>query len=668
MAATFSLPPTRPATPVPVTELLASVAVSAGCGAREELGPRLEAWVASGRPPVLDLRPPAAFGAWRLRGRTVNVPWHRLALEGFLLPPREVAVALLLPEGSQRGPGCADARDHSGGAGAGPSSSGGEPPSLSFQDLASRYAHEGGPVPDAATLLCCFTAPRNPWVISCVFVDSPVLRAAAAALGLAEEAARAQDGCARRLPRCLPPPRHHLWCPTPLLLVHAGAIEAAVLSAHGRRPAGLGPAAAAGAAASRPAFVGSCLDLGCGAGRDAAFLGLRGWDVLAVDNMPKALARCRSLADIAGVGAHAEQEEEAAEEEEEKEAMAVAVGEAGRGVGLAGRGDEAAPAEAAPAEAAPAESPSEMASEASACTAVAGRLRTALADLARDPAALPRALALADDQATGDGGSAASSGSGGGYVLRRWPASALVQPPPWRPPPRPAKAKAPKAAGSNKRRRPEEAESAPKAAVLSGGAAPCGEGASPCFGAAPSAPGGTRAIIAPSSAPGEAAGKEAADEAAGATAPLPPLPPPPLPPTRAAGALLPRGSFRGGVDLLVISRFFMRVLLQRPPPGDAEPPLFASSSSLSSSPPPPPSRCAGWAAAELVAPGGVVFWHHFRDGVQHHPLGHPSSPDDIVRPGELRQAFAGWRVLLDDEEGTLPDGRPMVTFIAQRPL
>ena len=81
----------------------------------------------------------------------------------------------------------------------------------------------------------------------------------------------------------------------------------------------------------------------------------------------------------------------------------------------------------------------------------------------------------------------------------------------------------------------------------------------------------------------------------------------------------------------------------------------------------------------LVAPGGVVFCHHFRDGVQDHPtIRHPSSPDDILGRGELRGLFCGgvgeerggvadWHVLLDDEESTLPDGRPMVSFAAQRP-
>ena len=69
----------------------------------------------------------------------------------------------------------------------------------------------------------------------------------------------------------------------------------------------------------------------------------------------------------------------------------------------------------------------------------------------------------------------------------------------------------------------------------------------------------------------------------------------------------------------------------------------------------------------LIAPGGAVFYHHFLDGVQHHPtIKHPSSPDDILRRGELgREVFPGWPVIVDDEATPLPDGRPMATFIAQ---
>lgn len=48
-----------------------------------------------------------------------------------------------------------------------------------------------------------------------------------------------------------------------------------------------------------------------------------------------------------------------------------------------------------------------------------------------------------------------------------------------------------------------------------------------------------------------------------------------------------------GVDLLLASRFFVRSMLA-----------------------PPPGTCSPWIARELVAPGGFVFVHHFRDGVQ----------------------------------------------------
>ena len=70
----------------------------------------------------------------------------------------------------------------------------------------------------------------------------------------------------------------------------------------------------------------------------------------------------------------------------------------------------------------------------------------------------------------------------------------------------------------------------------------------------------------------------------------------------------------------------------------------------------------------LVAPGGVVVYHHFLHGVQEHPIGHPSSPADILQKGELGAVFDGWMQLLNDEETPLPDGRPMTSFVAQRPI
>ncbi len=42
------------------------------------------------------------------------------------------------------------------------------------------------------------------------------------------------------------------------------------------------------------------LDVGCGSGRDVIHLALRGWRVLGIDSMAKALARCRQLAEAQG--------------------------------------------------------------------------------------------------------------------------------------------------------------------------------------------------------------------------------------------------------------------------------------------------------------------------------------------------------------------------------
>lgn len=46
---------------------------------------------------------------------------------------------------------------------------------------------------------------------------------------------------------------------------------------------------------------GKALDLGCGTGRDAVALAMRGWSVTAVDRLPDALDRARSLAELHGV-------------------------------------------------------------------------------------------------------------------------------------------------------------------------------------------------------------------------------------------------------------------------------------------------------------------------------------------------------------------------------
>lgn len=47
--------------------------------------------------------------------------------------------------------------------------------------------------------------------------------------------------------------------------------------------------------------MGAALDLGCGTGRDAVWLAMQGWQVTAVDILPDALDRARTLADLHGV-------------------------------------------------------------------------------------------------------------------------------------------------------------------------------------------------------------------------------------------------------------------------------------------------------------------------------------------------------------------------------
>lgn len=97
------------------------------------------------------------------------------------------------------------------------------------------------------------------------------------------------------------------------------------------------------------------------------------------------------------------------------------------------------------------------------------------------------------------------------------------------------------------------------------------------------------------------------------------------------------GSAGRRVDLVLVGRFFSRPLLEL------------------------------GILKDMISPGGFIFFHHFLDGVQHHSIGHPSSPNDYALKGELFKSFAGWEVVMNDEESTLSDGRPMVTFIAQKP-
>lgn len=75
-----------------------------------------------------------------------------------------------------------------------------------------------------------------------------------------------------------PPSRTHLWEPSATLVE---ALEQHTVAPHSGPPRGL--------------------DLACGAGRNAAYLALRGFETTAIDILPDALERARDLAQRAGV-------------------------------------------------------------------------------------------------------------------------------------------------------------------------------------------------------------------------------------------------------------------------------------------------------------------------------------------------------------------------------
>ena len=520
----FVAPPREPVPPTPLSALLGMCH-----GEESDEAARLAQWQSRGMP-ILDLRPPSHFASWRLRGRVSNVPWYLLADEGYLLPPREVAFAVLLPRPSADTDATADASSESAANHAG---------LISFQHLAtvasSEMTDSGLAEPTVApsieSVLGAFLGPRNPWVVTDIFVDSPSLRKAATSADLVDGSMPSSANV------------HHLWSPTPELLAAVGIIEEAIAK-KGRKPSNDTASATSDtkALSSVPAAPtstcrGSCLDLGCGAGRDSSFLALRGWCVLATDNMPKALARARKLAMRCGVGESS----------------------------CPGNHDDL------------------RSSSSTSPPRYTGSLATAVVDVRKAPGSVARALH-------------AMNGSG-----------ARINSPVYH-------------------------------LELRASVAPCSDDASVESSSGTYHDAKDRMSDELHCGTKRHRSQELAD----------------------SGSL---GSFDHGVDLLLVGRFFYRPLLDKGLSDNS-----ANGFSLAPTSAPAASKEALLTAREMVAPGGLVFWHHFRDGCQHHPLGHPSSDADIVRPGELLDAFAGWEVLLNDEEALLPDGRPMVTFIAQRPF
>jgi SAM-dependent methyltransferase len=63
----------------------------------------------------------------------------------------------------------------------------------------------------------------------------------------------------------------------------------------------------------------------------------------------------------------------------------------------------------------------------------------------------------------------------------------------------------------------------------------------------------------------------------------------------------------------------------------------------------------------MVAPGGFVLYSTFMEGAAH-----PNDPRRLLKQGELREMFRGWRIVCDEVE-PLADGRPLCVFLAQKP-
>lgn len=69
--------------------------------------------------------------------------------------------------------------------------------------------------------------------------------------------------------------------------------------------------------------------------------------------------------------------------------------------------------------------------------------------------------------------------------------------------------------------------------------------------------------------------------------------------------------------------------------------------------------------ASRIKPGGFMMVHAFAEGAQ--AFGSPKHPDQLLKAGELAEVFADFDVIVDKIE-PLADGRPVASFIAQKPL
>lgn len=65
-----------------------------------------------------------------------------------------------------------------------------------------------------------------------------------------------------------------------------------------------------------------------------------------------------------------------------------------------------------------------------------------------------------------------------------------------------------------------------------------------------------------------------------------------------------------------------------------------------------------------IAPGGYIVYQTFSHGAE--AFGSPKNPNFILQEGELSEVFADYRIIVDRID-KLEDGRPIASFIAQKP-
>ncbi len=68
---------------------------------------------------------------------------------------------------------------------------------------------------------------------------------------------------------------------------------------------------------------------------------------------------------------------------------------------------------------------------------------------------------------------------------------------------------------------------------------------------------------------------------------------------------------------------------------------------------------------QAIAPGGMLLYQTFVSGVE--AFDSPKNPNVILEKGELSEVFSGYQIFVDRIE-KLKDGRPVASFIAQKPL